>query len=156
MHSVGNVKNHSTAHCCKKVTCKQCKGKDHNTKFCTTPSQLEPKCTFCRKGKHSTENCKTRKKAEKKLEKELRANRTPTVASTAMSTMSSGAPTLSQVQPPQSSASAIGMEDNAASTLTNSWDRRKAKTLGQWSQPVNHIRIAATFSSTPCIYICTK
>ena len=42
-------KNHSTAHCHKKVTCKQCKGKDHSTKFCTMPSQQEPKCTFCRK-----------------------------------------------------------------------------------------------------------
>ena len=94
-------KNHSTTHCHKKVTCKQCKGKDHSTRFCTMPSQPEPKCTFCRKGKHSTENCKTRKKAEKKLEMELRANRTPMVTSTAASTMSSGAPPLSQAQPPQ-------------------------------------------------------
>ena len=95
-------KNHSTAHCCKKVTCKQCKDKDHNMKFCATPSQLEPKCTFCGKGKHSMENCKIRKEAEKKLEKELRANRTPMVTSTAMSTMSLGAPPLSQAQPSQS------------------------------------------------------
>ena len=95
-------KNHSTTHCCKKVTCKQCKGKDHSTRFCTMPSQPEPKCTFCRKGKHSMENCKTRKKAEKKLKKELRANRTPMVTSTATSTMLSGAPPLSQAQPPQS------------------------------------------------------
>ena len=95
-------KNHSTALCCKKVTCKQCKGKDHNTKFCTMPSQLEPKCTFCRKGKHSMENCKTRKKAEKKLKKELRANGTPMVTSTTASTMSLGAPPLSQAQHPQS------------------------------------------------------
>ena len=35
-------KSHSTALCHKKVTCKHCKGKDHNMKFCTTPSQLEP------------------------------------------------------------------------------------------------------------------
>ena len=47
------------------------------------------------------ENCKTRKKAEKKLKKELRANRTPTVTSTTISTTSSGAPPLSQAQPPQ-------------------------------------------------------
>ena len=41
-------KNHSTAHCHKKVACKQCKGKDYSSKFCTTPSQQELKCTFCR------------------------------------------------------------------------------------------------------------
>ena len=94
--------NHSTVHCHKKVNCKQCKGKDHITKFCTAPSQQELKCNFCGKNKHSTENCKARKKAEKKLEKELRAKKTPTVASTAASTMSLGAPPLSQAQPPQS------------------------------------------------------
>ena len=70
-------------------------------KFCTMPSQPEPKCTFCGKDKHSMENCKTRKKAEKKLEKELRANRTPTVTSTTASTMSLRAPPLPQAQPPQ-------------------------------------------------------
>ena len=95
-------KNHSTACCCKKVTWKQCKGKDHSSKFCTIPSQQELKCTFCGKSKHSTENCKARKKAEKKFEKELRAKKTPMVASTATSTMSLGAPPLSQAQPPQS------------------------------------------------------
>ena len=95
-------KNHSNPICHKKLICKQCKCKDHNTKFSTMPSQLEPKCTFCRKGKHSTENCKARKKAEKKLEKELRANRTPTVTSTTVSTTSLEAPPLSQAQPPQS------------------------------------------------------
>ena len=95
-------KNHSTVRCCKKVTCKQCKGKDHSTKFCTTPSQQELKCTFCGKSKHSTENCKARKKAEKKLKKEVRAKKTPTIASTTTSTTSSGAPPLSQAQPPQS------------------------------------------------------
>ena len=60
-------KNHLTMHCHKKVTCKQCKGKDHGTKFCTMSSQQELKCTFCGKSKHSAENCKARKKAEKKL-----------------------------------------------------------------------------------------
>ena len=60
-------KNHSTVCCCKKVTCKQCKGKGHSSTFCTMPSQQELKCTFCRKNKHSTENCKARKKAENKL-----------------------------------------------------------------------------------------
>ena len=95
-------KNHSTACCHKKVNCKQCQGKNHSTKFCTMPSQQELKCTFCRKSKHSTENCKVRMKAEKKLKKELRARRTLMVASTAMSTTSSGAPPLSQAKPPQS------------------------------------------------------
>ena len=144
-------KNHSTTCCHKKVTCKQCKGKDHSTKFCTTPTQQELKFTFCGKSKHSIENCKARKKAEKKLEKELRAKRTPMVTSTTASTTSSGAPPLSQAQPPQSHR-----QDNAASIATNSWDRRKVTMLGQWSQLINHIRIATLFSSTPCIYICAK
>ena len=64
---------------------KQCKGKDHSSKFCTAPNQQELKCTFCEKNKHSTENCKARKKAEKKLKEELRAKKTPTVTSTAAS-----------------------------------------------------------------------
>ena len=94
-------KNHSTAHCHKKVTCKQCKGKDHSSKFCTVPSQQELKCTFCGKSKHSTENCKARKKAEKKLEKELRAKKTPMVTSTTASITSLGTPHLLQAQPSQ-------------------------------------------------------
>ena len=97
-----SMKNHSTAHCHKKVTCKQCKGKDHSSKFCTMPSQQELKCTFCGKSKHSTENCKAKKKVEKKLKKELRAKKTPMVASTAMSITSSGTPPLSWAQPSQS------------------------------------------------------
>ena len=62
-------KNHPTV-CChrsKKVTCRKCKGKDHSTKFCSTPSQEELKCTFCGKTKHSVEMCKAKKKAEKNL-----------------------------------------------------------------------------------------
>ena len=80
------------------------------------------------------ENCKTRKKAEKELEKELKANRTPTVTSTSHVNYIIGSTTL--VTGPtstESSASAIGSGDNAASTVTNSWDRRKATTLSQWS-----------------------
>ena len=94
-------KNQSTTWYCKKVTCKQCKGKDHTTKYCTTSSQSEPKCTYCRKGKHTTEECKVRKKAEKKLEKESRASRTPLVTSTTTSTMLLRALTLLQAQAPQ-------------------------------------------------------
>ena len=56
-------KNHSTVHCHKKVTCKQCKGKDHSSKFCIMPSQHELKYTFCGKSKHSTENCKAREES---------------------------------------------------------------------------------------------
>ena len=104
-------KNHSTTCCHKKVTCKQCKGKDHSSKFCTMPNQQELKCTFCRKNKHSTENCKARKKAEKKLKKELRAKKTPMVTSTATSIMSSGAPPLSQAQPSQSPQQAPVIQD---------------------------------------------
>ena len=149
-------KNHSTMHCHKKVTCKQCKGKDHSTEFCTMLSQQELKCTFCGKSKHSIENFKARKKAKKKLKKELRAKRTSTVTSTATSTTSLGAPPLSQAQPPQSSASTSDPGDNAASTATNSWDRRKVTMLGQQSQLIDHVRIATPFSSTPCIYISAK
>ena len=104
--------------CChKKETCKQCKGKDHSTKFCTAPSQQELKCTFCRKSKHSIENCKTRKKAEKKFKKELRAKRTSMVTSTTMSTMSSGAQPLSQAQPPQSHQQAPVIQETMQQVL---------------------------------------
>ena len=81
-------KNHPTVCCHKKVTCRKCKGKDHSTKFCSTPSQEELKCTFCGKTKHSADTCKAKKKAEKKLEKEMKAKRTSTVTSATMSTTS--------------------------------------------------------------------
>ena len=58
-------KTHSRNMCCKRVICKNCKGKDHGTRFCTVAPALNYNATFCRKGKHSTENCSTRKKAEK-------------------------------------------------------------------------------------------
>ena len=101
MYSARNVVRRIIQPCAviKKVTCQQCKGKDHTSKFCTMLSQL--RCTFCGKSKHSTENCNARKNAEKKLKKELRAKRTPMVTSTTASTTSSGAPSLSQTQPPQ-------------------------------------------------------
>ena len=67
-------KNHPTSHCCKKVTCRKCKGKDHSTEFCSMSTQEKLKCTFCEKSKYSTENCRARKKAERKLQKELKAN----------------------------------------------------------------------------------
>ena len=107
-------KNHPTTQCHKKVTCKQCKGKDHSTKYCTVVNQLQPKCTYCRKGKHTTEECKARKKAEKKLERESRASRTPLVTSTAASTESLRAPPLLRAQssqiPPQSPVVQLTMQ----------------------------------------------
>ena len=92
-------KNHPTSHCCQKVTCRKCKGRDHITKFCSMPNQEDLKCMFRGKTKHSMENCKARKKAEKKIQKELKAKRTSTVTSTTMSTMSLRTPPLSHAQP---------------------------------------------------------
>ena len=59
-------KNHKTDKCRKKVTCKNCRKKDHSTKFCTMTPRQEDKCSYCGKGKHTAENCRARKKAEKK------------------------------------------------------------------------------------------
>ena len=59
-------KNHKTDKCRKKVTCKNCRKKDHNMKFCTMTPTQEDKCSYCGKGKHTAENCRARKKAEKK------------------------------------------------------------------------------------------
>ena len=59
-------KNHETDKCRKKVTCKNCRKKDHSTKFHTVTPAQEDKCSYCRKGKHTAENCRARKKAEKK------------------------------------------------------------------------------------------
>ena len=144
-------------HCHKKVTCKQCKGKDHSSKFCTAPSQQELKCTFCGKSKHSTENCKARKKAEKKLEKELRAKKTPMVTSTATSITSLGAPPLSQAQPSQSPQQAPVIQETIQQVpLQTAGIEERLHMLGQQSQPIDHVRIATAFSSTPCIYICMK
>ena len=60
------MKNHITDKCRKKVTCKNCRKKDHSTKFCTMTPIQEDKCSYCGKGKHTAENCRGRKKAEKK------------------------------------------------------------------------------------------
>ena len=76
--------------CRTKITCRKCKGKDHGTKFCTSTNPAEPKCTYCRKGKHTTENCRARKKAEKEAQ-----SRTGMVASDTASILSSTAPTQS-------------------------------------------------------------
>ena len=57
--------NHTMVRCCKRVTYKKCKGKDHSTRCCTGAPAPESKCTFCRKGKHTTENCRAKRRAEK-------------------------------------------------------------------------------------------
>ena len=95
-------KNHPTVCCHKRVTCRKCKGKDHSTKFCSTPSQEELKCTFCGKTKHSVEMCKAKKKAEKRLEKEMNAKRTSMVTSATTSTTSLRKPPVPQAQPSES------------------------------------------------------
>ena len=64
-------------------------------------TQEELRCTFCGKTKNSMENYKARKKSERKIQKELKARRTSTVTSTAVSTTSFRAPQLSHAQPSQ-------------------------------------------------------
>ena len=91
-------KNQPTSCCHQKVTCRKCKGKDHIAKFCSAPNQEELNCTFCGKTRHSVENCKARKRAEKKIQKELKAKRTPTVTSTSTSTTLLRTLPLSQAQ----------------------------------------------------------
>ena len=150
-------KNHSTMHCHKKVTCKQCKGKDHSTKFCTMPSQQELKCTFCEKSKHSIENCKARKKAEKKHKKELTVKRTPTVTSTAASTTSLGAPPLSQAQPPQSHQQSPVIQDTMQQVLLQTAGiEERLQCLANRVNLSTASGLLPPFSSTPCIYICAK
>ena len=58
-------KNHTTDKCKKKASCKKCKSKEHNNKFCTENPSLDLKC-FCGKARHTAENCRAHKKAEKK------------------------------------------------------------------------------------------
>ena len=158
MYSARNVvRRIIQPHCHKKVTCKQCKGKDHSSKFCTVPSQQELKCTFCGKSKHSTENCKARKKAEKKLEKELRAKKTPTVTSTATSITLSGTPPLSQAQPSQSPQQAPVIQETMQQVpLQTAGIEERLQCLANRVNPSMCISIATTFSSTPHIYICMK
>ena len=49
-----------------KASCKKCKSKEHNAKFCTENPTLDPICSFCEKTSHTAENCRAHKKAEKK------------------------------------------------------------------------------------------
>ena len=108
--------NHQTTHCHKKVVCKKCNGKDHSTKYCTAASKTEPKCTYCRKGKHTMEHHKARKKAEKKLERESRASRTPLVTSTTMSTASLRAPVHPQSQTQQGNSQPQAVQSSLQQT----------------------------------------
>ena len=62
-------KNYPTDKCHSKVTCKNCKGKDHGTRFCTVATTtVGYNCTFCRKGKHPIENYRARKKAKRRTQ----------------------------------------------------------------------------------------
>ena len=93
-------KNHKTDKFRKKVTCKNCRKKDHSTKFCTMTPIQEDKCSYCGKGKHTVENCRARKKAEKK------AKSAGTMATTNnMSTSSSSSTQPSQDHPCSSQSS---------------------------------------------------
>ena len=146
-------KNHSTMHCHKKVTCKQCKGKDHST----MPSQQELKCTFCRKSKHSTENYKARKRVEKKLKKELRAKKAPKVTPTTASTTLSGAPPLSQAQPPQSHQQASVIQETMQQVLLQTAGvEERLQCLANGVNSLTMSGLLPLFYSTPCIYICMK
>ena len=59
-------KNYTTDKCKKKASCKKCKSKEHNTKFCTENPTPDSICSFCGKTRHTAENCRAHKKAEKK------------------------------------------------------------------------------------------
>ena len=59
-------KNHMTDKCKRKASCKKCKSKEHNTKFCTENPTPDLICSFCGKTRHTAENCRACKKAEKK------------------------------------------------------------------------------------------
>ena len=150
-------RNHPNTQCHKKVTCKKCNDKDRSTKYCTTATQPKPKCTCCRKGKHTTENCKARKKAEKKLERESRASRTPLVASTTTSTASLRAPVQPQAQAPQSTSQSPAIQLPVQQVPSQSAGiEERLQTTGPQSQHIDCVRIDVTFSSTPCIYIRSK
>ena len=150
-------KNHPTSHCHKKVTCRKCKGKDHSTKFCSTPNQQELKCTFCGKTKHSMENCKARKKAEKKIQKELEAKRTPMVTSTDVLTTLLRTPPLSQAQPSQTHQQApVTHETMQQVPLQAAGIEERLQCLANGVNQLTSVRIATTFSSTPSIYISMK
>ena len=53
-------KNHTIDKCKKKASCKKCKSKEHNTKFCTENPPSDLKCSFCGKTRHTAENCSDR------------------------------------------------------------------------------------------------
>ena len=62
-------KNHPTDRCHSKVTCKNCKGKDHGTRFCTVATTTAGyNCMFCRKSKHPIENYRIRMKPQRRTQ----------------------------------------------------------------------------------------
>ena len=150
-------KNHSTSCCHKKVTCKKCKGKHHSAEFCSASTQEELKCTFCGKTKHSAENCKTRKKAGRKLQKELKGRRTSTVTSTTMSTTSSRTPPLSHSQPSQTHQQAPVTHKTMQQVLLQAAGiEERLQCLANRVDQLISSGLLSAFSSTPCIYISVK
>ena len=109
-------KNYPTDRCHSKVTCKNSKGKDHVTRFYTVAATTAGyNCTFCRKGKHSIENCRARKKSERR--KQMRATDLLTTSDTSnVSWPSTGHPTV--LSGPSLLATAIQMPQIAV-TLPN-------------------------------------
>ena len=98
-----------------------------------------------------------KRKLREKLQKELKARRTSMVTSTAMSNYVIEGTTIVPCSAfTDSSANPSNSQDDAASAITSSWHRRKVAMPGQWSWPVNLVKIATTFSSAPCTYISVK
>ena len=63
-------RKHSTDRCRKRVTCKNCKGKDHGTRFCTIAPAPDYKFTFCRKGNTLQRTAEQGRKLRRKLGQE--------------------------------------------------------------------------------------
>ena len=71
--------------------------------------------------------------------------------------MLSRAPPLSHAHPLQTHQQApVTHETMQQVPLQAAGIEERLQTLGQQSQPVNHVGIATIFSSTPCIYISVK
>ena len=63
-------KTQSTNRCRKRVICKNCKGKDHGTRFCTIAPAPDYKCTFCRKENTLQRTAEQGRKLRRKLGQE--------------------------------------------------------------------------------------
>ena len=59
--------DHPTDRCHSKITYKKCKGKDHGTRFYTVATAAAGyNCKFCRKGKHTLESYRARKRTKRR------------------------------------------------------------------------------------------